>query len=212
MNFLQHSCAASCHIDMSAHFEESFDLIDQVLSKKAGAFEQLIEQYKRLVAHMVFRMVSNKSDREDIAQDVFLKVYKNLRQFRRESKLSTWIARIAFNTCSNYLDKKQVPLFEDIAPNEMTVDSVASGEALPDRNAELTDISERLRTEIDKLPVHYRTIVTLYHLEEMTYREIGNIMNLPEGTVKSHLFRGRRLLKCRLMAKYQPEDLWATGT
>ncbi len=197
---------------MSARHEESVDLIDKVLSGNAGAFKQLIEQYRRLVAHIVFRMVSNKSDREDLAQDVFLKVYQNLRHFRRESKLSTWIARIAFNTCSNYLDKKQVPLFEDIAPNDMTVDSVASGDALPDRNAELTDISERLRSEIDMLPVHYRTIVTLYHLEEMSYREIGDVMNLPEGTVKSHLFRGRRLLKDRLMAKYQPEDLWTTGT
>ena len=62
------------------------------------------------------------------------------------------------------------------------------------------------------LPIHYKTIITLYHLEEMSYREIGGIMNLPEGTVKSYLFRGRRLLKNRLMEKYQPEDLWTTGT
>jgi RNA polymerase sigma-70 factor (ECF subfamily) len=97
-------------------------------------------------------------------------------------------------------------------PDEYNIDSVASTDLGPDQLAQNADMSDRLRIEIDDLPVHYRTILTLYHLEDMTYGEIAEVTGLPEGTVKSHLFRGRKLLKEKLLQKYRAEDLWTAVT
>lgn len=78
----------------------------------------------------------------------------------------------------------------------------------PDKTVEEKDISRLLKTEIDNLPVQFRVIVSLFHLDQMSYNEISKILNLPEGTVKSYLFRARKLLKDKLLSKYQVEDIW----
>jgi RNA polymerase sigma factor (sigma-70 family) len=192
---------------VEAETMDSEVLVKKTLAGNKKAFESIIQQHQRLVSHVVFRMVQNPADQEDVCQDVFLKVYENLGGFKFESKLSTWIARIAYNTCLNYLEKKRVPLFDDLAPEERSLETVPGNSSNPDETVEGKEISVLLRSEIDKMPVHYRTILTLYHLDQMSYKEIGETMDLPEGTVKSYLFRARRLLKDRLMAKYQREDL-----
>ena len=191
---------------------DSRSLVKKTLAGNKKAFESIIERHQRLVSHIVFRMVQNPADQEDICQDVFLKVYQNLRGFQFESKLSTWIAKIAYNACLSFLEKKRVPLFDDLMPEEKSIETAADCNYLPDQVAEGIETSTLLRTEIEKMPVHYRTILTLYHLDQMSYNEIGEAMELPEGTVKSHLFRARRLLKERLLAKYRREDLCNSST
>jgi len=184
------------------------ELIGRINRGDTGAFTSLIETYQRLVFHIVTRLIRNQADREDVAQDIFVKVYRNLPKFKFESKLSTWIARIAYNTTLNYLNKKKVPLFEDHDSNNGNIETrVASNESQYDE-IEQSDLSQRIQSEIDKLPPHFKTIVTLYHLEQMSYAEIAEITDLPDGTVKSYLFRARKLLKERLLEKYQPEELW----
>ncbi|MFQ5864597.1 MAG: RNA polymerase sigma factor [bacterium] len=168
----------------------------------------MIEKYQRLVSHIVFRMVSNESDREDVCQDVFIKVYQNLATFQFESKISTWVAKIAYNTSINYLKKKKVPLFDDCFSESQSIDGHLGNVTSPEEFAEDSDLAQRLQNEINKLPVHFRTILTLYHLDEMSYAEIVEIMGLPQGTVKSYLFRARKLLKNRLISKFQLEELW----
>lgn len=187
---------------------ENRNLVRRILAGETHAFERLIRNYQRLVSHIVFRMVTNQADREDICQDVFIKVYQNLSNFRFDSKLSTWIAKIAFNRCVNFLEKKKVPLFDDIADQEKAVERYAGDDPGPDEYTQAGDLKKLLQREIDKLPIQYRTIITLYHLDEMSYTEIGKITGLPDGTVKSYLFRARKALKQRLEAKYQPEELW----
>ncbi|KPK99362.1 MAG: hypothetical protein AMJ91_08105 [candidate division Zixibacteria bacterium SM23_73_3] len=181
--------------------------VKRTLAGNKKAFESIIEKHQRLVSHIVFRMIQNPADREDICQDVFLKVYENLGGFQFESKLSTWIAKIAYNTCLNYLEKKRVPLFDDLSTEHGTLETVSDCSIRPDQIVEGREVSSLLQNEIEKMPVHYQTILTLYHLEQMSYREIEETMQLPEGTVKSYLFRARRLLKNRLMAKFKREDL-----
>ncbi|MDH3891063.1 MAG: sigma-70 family RNA polymerase sigma factor [candidate division Zixibacteria bacterium] len=181
--------------------------IERILAGDHKAFEEFVKEHQRLVSHIVFRMVSNDEDRKDICQDVFLKVHQNLAGFRNESKLSTWVGRVAYNRCLNHLEKKKVPLFEDHCAEGSTIDSVIGEAVQPDEYTEHQDMAMRLRAEIQELPAQYRAIVSLYHLDEMTYKEIGEITKLPEGTVKSYLFRARKLLKERLAAKYQPEEL-----
>lgn len=183
-------------------------LITEILSGNTHRFQTIIEEYERLVSHIVFRMVHNTSDHEDLCQDIFIKVFHHLSSFKFESKFSTWIAQIAYNTCINHLEKKKVKLFHDLTAEEQTLESYADDTISPDQFTERADISRRLQTEIAELPLQFRTILTLFHLDEMSYRDIAAIMDLPEGTVKSYLFRARRLLKDRLLRKYQQEKLW----
>ncbi|MFQ5823130.1 MAG: RNA polymerase sigma factor [bacterium] len=183
-------------------------LIDKIISGDTKAFQSLIEKYQRLVSHIVFRMISNKSDREDVCQDVFIKVYQNLSNFQFESKISTWIAKIAYNTSINHLKKKKVPLFNDCSSENKSIEDYLSNHTSPEEFAEDSDLALRLQNEINKLPVQFRTILTLYHLDEMSYAEIVEIMGLPDGTVKSYLFRARKLLKKRLITKFPLEELW----
>lgn len=183
-------------------------LIERILAGDTAAFTEFIAQYQRLVSHIVYRMINNATDREDICQDVFIGIYRGLAEFRFESKVSTWVGRVAYYRCLNYLEKMKIPLFEDFSGGDQTVDDVAGPAPRPDEYAEVQDVSVRVREEIGGLPEQYRVIVTLYHLDEMSYAEIGEIMKLPEGTVKSYLFRARKMLKKRLEAKYRPEELW----
>lgn len=181
--------------------------IQNILSGDKAAFQALVEEHKRLVSHIVFRMVSNKEDREDNCQEVFLKVYQNLNNFRSESKLSTWIAKIAYNTCLNYLEKRKLLLLDDLPFEKQSPDSFLEDNQRTDKLTYEREISVFLQVEINKMPVHFRTILTLFHLDGMSYHQIGEALSLPEGTVKSYLFRARKLLKERLLVKYQPEDL-----
>jgi len=183
------------------------NLVEKILAGDRSAFGTLIMEYQKLVNHIVFRMVPAGADREDICQEVFIKVYRNLPRFRFDSSLSTWIGTISRNTCLNFLDKKQVPLLDDILDEGSEFEASADPTQGPDRLLTSRETADILQHEIARLPEAYRTIVTLFHLDEMSYGEIGKIMKLPEGTVKSYLFRARRLMKKRLTAKYVREEL-----
>jgi RNA polymerase sigma factor (sigma-70 family) len=209
---VQHSLCRDCLKIVEPKMTDSKLLVEKTLAGNKKAFESIVGQHQRLVSHIVFRMIQNPADREDVCQDVFLKVYENLGGFKFESKLSTWIARIAYNTCLNHLEKKKVPLLGDLTQEERSLDTVPGTAAGPDHLVEEKQIASLLRLEIDRMPIHYRTILILYHLDQMSYKEIGQITGLPEGTVKSHLFRARKLLKMRLTSKYQPEDLCNSNT
>ncbi len=187
---------------------DTHELIDRIRSGDQRAFQRFIKMYQRLVGHIVFRLVTNTSDREDLCQDVFIKAYQNLKGFRYQCKISTWIAKIAYNTCLNHLQKKRPVLYNDYGSESRTLDGLMGGEQSPDSATIEKDTISRLHRELRDLPVQYRTIITLYHLDEMSYNEIGQIMNLPEGTVKSYLFRARKQLRERLVSKYKVEELW----
>ncbi len=182
-------------------------LIKKILAGDSNAFRLLIEHYQRLVSHIVFRLIPQPKDREDLCQDVFLQVYQNLGSFKFESKLSTWIGRIAYNRCLNYLEKKRTPLYDDLSGSESSLETLPANVIQPDEAIAAGDLSVRLQREIEHLPIQFRTVITLYHIEQMKYQEIAEIMQLPEGTVKSYLFRARQLLKQRLMDKYAIEEL-----
>lgn len=205
---MQHSLISSVFCSLGTLMTNDRDLIKRIKSGDRDAFYPLIEGYKRLVYHIVYRMMANETDREDLCQDIFIKVYENHATFQHESRLSTWIAKIAYNTCINALRKKKVPLYEDHAADGESIETCLGASDLPDEVTEEQDLSARLQSEICKLPATFRTILTLFHVEEMSYAEIAAITNLPDGTVKNTLFRARRLLKERLLDKYHQEELW----
>lgn len=187
---------------------ESGALIDEILGGNKAAFRKLVEQNQRLVSHVIFRMVADRQDREDLCQEVFVRVYRNLPNFRREAKLSTWIARIAYNIGLTHLEKKNISLIDEDALDRVDSEANAAKTPSPDDAVESKIVSSLVRDEIEKLPVYYKIALTLYHLEGMSYNEIVDIMKVPEGTIKSYIFRGRKMLKERLLTRYSREDLW----
>lgn len=182
-------------------------IVTAILEGDREQFRTLVTEFKRLVAHIVFRMIPEIDDREDMCQEVFVKVYQGLASFRSDCKLSTWIAQIAFNTCLSALQKKRLPLVDELAENldDLGSDSMQLTSNRPDQRYEADDSSAILVREIDRLPAIQGTVIALFHFEEMSLTEIAEIMKVPEGTIKSHLFRGRRLLKERLIKEYQWE-------
>jgi len=191
------------------------ELVERILDGDREAFLAFIDRYERLVKHVVFRMVDDDRDREELCQDVFVRAHRSLDGFRFESKLSTWLARIARNTCLNHLEKKEVPLYADEAPapDGGTPDARAALNRVPDPAEDVTAATEArqwrdlVREGIQALSEHYRTALTLYHLEGMSVSQISTVMENPEGTVKSHLYRGRKKLKEWLLERYQREEL-----
>ncbi len=176
------------------------DLIEAILSGNQQAFAEFLQRYKNLVRHIVVRMVANPTDREDLGQEIFCKIYRHLDSFRFASKVSTWVAKIAYNACINHLQKKKIPLFADdeAAEDSTTAKQFRSFEASPVEKLEQKIDAADVHRAIEQLPCHYRTVVTLFHLQQMSYREISEIMGLPEGTVKSYLFRARKILRHKL--------------
>lgn len=170
-------------------------LVIRIIDEDMDAFRDLIRQHERLVVHMIGRVVKKPEDIEELCQDTFLKVYEKIKMFNYQSKLSTWIATIAYRQAINHLRKRQIPMGE-INDDELRERFIA--EDNPAEQLEDDDIEQKIMTYIDELPVHYRTVITLYHLEGMNYAEIGKITAMPEGTVKNYLFRARYLLKDRI--------------
>ena len=132
-------------------------------------------------------------DREELCQDVFLKVYEKISEFNFQSKLSTWIATIAYRMGVNHLRKKKIELSDIPEEESFTAHFVSDND--PQENMEDNDIEAITLKLIDQLPPHYKTILTLYHVDQMNYGEIGEVTGMPEGTVKNYLFRARNLLK-----------------
>ncbi|MCX6238401.1 MAG: RNA polymerase sigma factor [Bacteroidia bacterium] len=169
------------------------ELINQILNGNMNAFTFLVNRYQKLVVHISGRLIQRHEELEDVCQDVFLKVYQNLGKYRNECKLSTWIATIAYNTSINYLRKFK-------KGGEVNSDDLAAFEKLTDFKSDDYEKAEYryIREQIELLPVQYRTVLTLYHLEEFSYQEIEQITGMPEGTVKNYLFRAKALLKEKL--------------
>jgi len=190
---------------MSEPIDEPVVLVGRVQAGDRQAFRTFIEKYQRLVAAIVFRMVYNAADREELSQEIFLKIFKHINEFQGGAKISSWIGRIASNTCINHLRKKHLPLFADISPAGQTLENVAGNGLSPEGLSERDDRSRDLQREIDLLPAQYRLVLTLFHFSEMNYDEIGKALEMPAGTVKSHLFRARQRLRERLMPTVREE-------
>ncbi|MEW6196975.1 MAG: sigma-70 family RNA polymerase sigma factor [Bacteroidota bacterium] len=190
-------------------------VVDRILQGDKKSFSLIIKATENLVAQILFKMVRNEDDRKDLAQDVYLKAYNNLSGFKFESKLSTWIAQIAYNLSINYLNKRKpesIPdKFNDYNNDEeiisdLSVENKSTYDQV-EKKIYGEELKQILEKEIDKLSPVYKTLITLFHNEEMSYEEISIVTQLPEGTVKNYLFRARRILKNNLLKKYNSGDL-----
>lgn len=166
-------------------------IVAGILSGNTQGFAVIVKSTEKLVTQIVRKMTVNEDDQKDLVQDIYLKVYQNLSSFQYKSKLSTWIANIAYNTTINYLQKKKIPIL-DIETNLESKSTLSENIEMAIYKKERLDI---LDIQLNKLPPLYKTLLTLYHLEELSNREISDITKLPEGTIKSYLYRARKILK-----------------
>lgn len=174
-------------------------LVDKVLRGDTQAFGIIVRETEGLVAQIVFKMIPVAEDRKDIAQDTYLKAFSKLSGFRFQSKLSTWIAQIAYNSCLSWMAKKKL-----VFPGNLQ-EGVFHSE--PQNDIIQKELAVILSSEIDSLPPVYQMLIMLYHHESLTYDEMAQITGMPEGTVKSYLFRARKTLKENLLLKYKKEAL-----
>ncbi|MCC8424391.1 sigma-70 family RNA polymerase sigma factor [Mucilaginibacter sp. UR6-11] len=191
------------------------ELVDEVLAGDRYAFGKIIKNTEALVAMIVFKMIANSGDRKDLVQDIYLKTFHGLPNFRFKSKLSTWIGQIAYHTCLHYLEKRKLLLLDQTDNGEETSELTLEALSNQKLSASENDIEKQLNRkelnsilekEIDKLPPVYRTLLILYR-EELSNEEMMQITGLPEGTIKSYLFRARKTLKENILSNYKKEDL-----
>ncbi|HYZ15257.1 MAG TPA: sigma-70 family RNA polymerase sigma factor [Candidatus Acidoferrum sp.] len=166
---------------------------DQALiaASQAGdgqAFGELVRRYERAVYNLALRTLQDRTEAEDAAQEAFFKAYRAIATFRPGAKFSTWIFTICYRGCCDRLAKRKRFSGEELPDH-------ADPSAGPGDLAERDDEARRLRAAIDGLPEKYRTVITLFHLQEKQYEEIATVLNLPLGTVKTHLFRAKELLR-----------------
>lgn len=172
-------------------------LVDAVLAKAPGAFERLIGEYQGLCWHIILRLVRQPEDARELCQETFLRVHQSLHQYRYESALKSWIGRIAYSIALRHLERQRIPLAELAADDDL--DLLESVEDGFDLEAAWTDAetARHLYAAIDALPPLQRTLLTLYHLDEVPIAGIADITGLAANTIKSHLFRTRlRLREC----------------
>ena len=176
-------------------------LVEAVLANRAGAFEQLVRDYQGLCWHVVQRMVRHPEDTRELCQEAFLRVHRYLHQYRFDSPLKSWIGQVAYSVAKRHLERKRIALADmhvgggmDEEDGPSLLDNIGDGVDLQDAHAQADDERE-LHAAIERLPPLQRTILTLYHLEELPIGEISTITGLAEGTIKSHLFRSRKTLR-----------------
>jgi len=167
-----------------------------VLVNEPHAFESLVRDYRKLCWHIVFRMVGNPDDARDLCQETFLRVHRQLHQFRFECPLKSWIGRVAYSIALRHLERRRA------APvTYLDDEGEGSIESLTDESYDLEEAAGDeqqavlLLQAVEALPPVPRTLVTLYHLEELSIPEIASITDMSEGTIKSHLFRARLSLR-----------------
>jgi RNA polymerase sigma-70 factor (ECF subfamily) len=165
------------------------ELVERCRRGDEGAFQELIERYQRLVFALILRTVPDKSRAEDLAQDVFLRVYRGLPYFRGEARLSTWVYRIASNVCMQQDAQQRTFESLDDPVGRVAVPSVV------DRQYSDLELRDRLEKAIALLPTQYRLLIAAHYLEGVQYEDLAEAMQIPIGTVKTQLHRARRQLR-----------------
>jgi RNA polymerase sigma-70 factor (ECF subfamily) len=161
------------------------------------AFSLLVQRYQRRIFNLVFRMLQNYDEACEITQETFLAAWQGLHAFRGEARFTTWLYRIAYNCSLKQLEARK--------RDQVLQAALQSEQTLEDEDQRFThlaqlDRQEMVQEQLSHLPPKYRVVLILRHLQDMTYEEMAEVLTMPIGTIKTHLFRARNLLKERLQA------------
>ena len=184
--------------------EEEAKFVGRLIARDETAFNELVVLFERRVFSLVLRMLGRQADAEEVTQDVFIQVFRNVESFRGDSKLSTWIFRIGINLCKNRMNydaRRQSRRHDDLGDYEES-DALQGGDgvsvgavARPDHAAEERQLIEVVREALETLDPEHRQLVILRDVEDLAYEEIAEVTGLNIGTVKSRIHRGRSQLR-----------------
>jgi RNA polymerase sigma-70 factor (ECF subfamily) len=185
--------------------DEDRGLVDRAKAGDVQAFEALVRRYQRWVFTLALRMVGDRGDAEDIAQEVFLKAYRGLQGFRRESRFSTWLYAIAGHHCLNRLAGREYRTRRAersagaaAGPLPSAADRVADASPGPDALLERHELRRVIQTGLGQLAEHQRIVIILRDIQGMSYEDIAATLGVELGTVRSRLHRARMELRARL--------------
>ena len=183
--------------------EEERGIIALVLGGETSAFEELVLEHQNKVYSLALRMTGNEEDARDMAQEAFLKAYSNLSNFRGDSKFSVWLYRLTSNVCIDFLRRRKRK--QAVSLTFINDDSEAQEQELPDERfspdtvAEQRELRDAVQRGLMTLPDDYRQILVMREISGLSYSEIGEVLDIEQGTVKSRIFRARKRLVAILM-------------
>jgi RNA polymerase sigma-70 factor, ECF subfamily len=172
-----------------------------VISSKKGdqdAFAQLVQQHQRRVSNLVFRMLQQYEEANEVTQETFLAAWQGIPSFRGDARFSTWLYRIAYNCALKQLEQRKRDKELQVVVQAEQIAASIGQEQRVDAALETHARQTMVQEQLSQLPAKYRIVLILRHLQEMTYEEMAQILTMPIGTIKTHLFRARNLLKERL--------------
>jgi len=164
------------------------------------AFALLVQRHQRFVFNLVFRMLGQYEEADEVTQETFLAAWQGLPGFRGNARFSTWLYRIAYNCALKQLEQRKRDQALQLAIQVEQADQRINNDERIGTEIEARDRQIIVREHLSNLPAKYRIVLVLRHLQEMTYEEMAEILTMPIGTIKTHLFRARNLLKERLEA------------
>ena len=180
---------------------EDRDLVQRCLKNDQEAYKILLKRFERPVYGIVRRMVQDEEDARDLAQEAFVRAFKNLKQFDLNRKFSSWLFRIANNLCIDHYRRRKldtVPLVRHSEGEESESWDLPDEGPSPAETFSNRERGRRLLTAVESLPPVYRMVILLRHQQGLTYDEIAEATELPLGTVKARIHRAHRLLKEKL--------------
>ena len=177
-------------------------IIQKALHGDETAYEALLHRYQNGIFNMVYQMIKNREEAEDLVQETFIKAFHSLSSYNDDYAFSTWLYKIAFNHCIDAIRKKKLktlPLDKPIQLHDGEVQQEIHDDThSPEKTLLFTEKKKRIQKSIDSLPERYRIAIVLRHQEERSYEEISEILDIPIGTVKARIFRAREMLKKKL--------------
>lgn len=185
------------------------EIIEKLKKGDESAFRQLVENYQKMVVNTCFGLLHSIEDAEDIAQEVFIEVFRSVHKFRADAKISTWLYRIAVNRSLNFIrDNKKNKWFQSIedaiqTKNSLLKNVTSSKSENPEFSIENQQRANLLHETINRLPENQRVAFTLSKYEELSYQEISKVMELSISSVESLLFRAKKNLQKRLYKCYK---------
>lgn len=171
------------------------NLIERLRNRDEAAFEEFVSQFERSIYNLALRQIGHPQDAQDITQEVFLRIYRGIANFRADAKLSTWVYQITLNACVDLTRRRvrhpELPLVVQNEDGDETMLDTPDETYAPEPLYERTALREQIADGLQKLSDEYRRILILRDVNGLSYDEIGQVLALPEGTVKSRLFRAR---------------------
>jgi len=176
------------------------ELVRQTLCGNTAAYNSLVQRYQRQVYNLAYRMLGNAEDAGDLVQETFLRAYGALASFRQDASFLTWLYKIASNLCIDQLRSRKAKgaLSLDVELEEGREPAADTRVCGPEATAVRGAVQDVVQRAILNLPERYRLVVVMRHLQDMSVDEIARALDMPTGTVKTHLFRAREMLRERL--------------